>query len=106
MKRLVLIFAVSALVGACATTKTMQAVGGSRADGVVRLAFQYGAFENPKVDTVAAQATARSRCQVWGYSDAEPFGGGMQQCVNMGPYGCNQTMVTVEYQCTGAKTPS
>lgn len=106
MKKLVLIFSVAAFVGACASTKTLQAVGGSRADGTVKLAYTYGMFEKPNVDTAAALETAKARCSVWGYTDAEPFGGAMTQCIASGQYGCAQTQVTVEYQCTGSKAPS
>lgn len=106
MKKLVLVFVAAALVGACATNKTLEAIGGSRADGVVRLAFTYGAFERPRVDGEQALNTARQRCRVWGYTDAEPFGGATQQCLASNQYGCVQTQVTVEYQCTGANTPS
>ncbi len=106
MKKLLLVFAGSALITACATAKTMQAIGGSRSDGIVRLAYSYGMFENPRIDQAAALQTATERCRVWGYSAAEPFGGATQQCQASGQYGCTQTMVTVEYQCTGANTPS
>ena len=105
MKRhTVLILSSTFLVVACATTKTLQAVGGSRADGTVKLAFEYGMLEKPQVDTVAALQTARARCNAWGYSDAEAFGAAMTQCVSTGSYGCLRTMVTVEYQCTSASS--
>lgn len=106
MKKLALVLIGSALVAACATTKTMQAIGGSRSDGIVRLAFTYGMFESPRVDHAAGLQTATERCRVWGYTAAEPFGGATQQCQATGQYGCTQTMVTVEYQCTGANTPT
>lgn len=106
MKKVTVIIGLATLAAACATTKTLQAVGGSRADGVVRLAYTYGMFEKPNVDTAAALQTAKSRCAVWGFTDAEPFGGAMQQCLAMGQYGCTQTQVTVEYQCTGSKAPA
>jgi hypothetical protein len=94
------LFAVS-----CAANKTMEAVGGSRSDGTVKLAFEYGAFEKPHVDTAAGLETAKARCAAWGYTDAEAFGAATTQCTAMSGYGCMRTMVTVEYQCTGAGTP-
>ncbi|WP_287934170.1 YecR family lipoprotein [Arthrobacter sp.] len=106
MNKTIAIFGACALLSACATPVTMQAFGGSRSDGVVKLGFTYGAFEKPIVDQAAAHETAKSRCAVWGYKDAEPFGGAMQQCLASNQYGCVQMQVTVEYQCTGAKTPS
>ena len=104
--RVSVIVACAMLVVACASNKTLQAVGGSRADGTVKLAFEYGAFQKPRVDLVAAQQTAKARCAVWGYKDAEAFGGQMSQCTASNGYGCMRTMVTVEYQCTGANTPN
>ncbi len=105
MKKIAIVFAAGLVVG-CATTATYQAVGGSRADGVVRLAFEYGMFENPRVDENAALTTARERCRVWGYTDAEAFGAATTQCAAYNGYGCARTMVTKEYQCTGAHAPS
>jgi hypothetical protein len=106
MRKTLLVFTLAMVVGACATTKTMQAIGGSRSDGIVRLAYEEGMFEKAKVDPAAAIQTARERCKVWGYTDAEPFGGVVRQCQQMSGYGCAQTLVTVEFQCTGANTPS
>lgn len=103
--RSILMIAAGLFAVGCATTKTLQAVGGSRSDGTVELAFEYGAFEKPKVDSVAALETAKSRCSAWGYSGAEPFGAATTQCTYMSGYGCMRTMVKVQYQCTGAGTP-
>jgi hypothetical protein len=105
MRKLAAVFAMS-LVAGCATTAAYQAVGGSRSDGVVRLAFEYGMFENPRVDETAALTTARERCRVWGYTDAEAFGAATTTCAAYNGYGCARTMVTKEYQCTGANTPT
>jgi hypothetical protein len=105
MKQVLAVFVLAVLVG-CATTKTLQATGGSRSDGVVRLSFEYGAFENPKVDEAQAHEVARERCKVWGYSDADPFGGVTRICNQTGMYGCTAWLVTKEYQCTGADRPT
>jgi hypothetical protein len=90
------------IVVACATTKTMNAITGSRADGTVQLGFEYGMFESPRVDMASALQSARKRCGAWGYSDAEPFGAAMTQCVATSGYGCVRSRVTVEYQCTNS----
>eukprot|EP01133_Synstelium_polycarpum_P020822 gene20822-25010_t len=37
-------------MSSCAVQKTMQATGGSRADGTVKLSYEYGQFEQPTVD--------------------------------------------------------
>ncbi|WP_258922620.1 YecR-like lipofamily protein [Klebsiella quasivariicola] len=44
---------------------------------------------------------AKARCAAWGYSGAEPFGGFTSQCSQPSSSGCMQTLVTIEYQCTG-----
>ena len=105
MKKRVAIIAVALVVAGCATTKAMQAVGGSRSDGIVRLGFDYGMFESPKVDMEQARLTAEKRCQVWGYESAEPFDAATEQCISYSGYGCARTRVTMEYQCVGANKP-
>jgi hypothetical protein len=105
MKKFVIAAAIVAL-GACATTKTLVPVGGSRSDGTVKLAYEFGMFEKPKVDAAAALQSATARCQAWGYQSAEPFGGYQTQCNAYNGYGCARTLVTVEYQCNGAGTPN
>jgi hypothetical protein len=99
---------VTALVGlaGCATVSQMAATGGSRADGIVRLSYEYGAFNKVQIDEVTALETARQRCVTWGYKDAEAFGGVTRQCQASNMYGCVRWTVTKEYQCTGANTPS
>lgn len=92
--------AVVALSG-CAVQKTLVPIGGSRSDGIVRLAFTVAMFEKPIVNEQQGADAARQRCSAWGYSDAESFGGRTVQCINMTPQGCNEWQVTVEYQCTG-----
>lgn len=94
----------AALVG-CATQKAWQATGGSRADGTVRLSYQYGLFEMPELDHAAGDKLAIDRCRTWGYTGAEAFGGVTEQCNNFGSGQCNSWLVTKEYQCTGTGTP-
>ena len=93
--------AATVALSGCAVQKTLTPIGGSRSDGIVRMAFTVGMFEKPVVNGAQAAATARQRCAAWGYSDAEPFGGQTTQCINGTYQGCNQWQVTVEYQCTG-----
>lgn len=75
-------------------------------DGTVDMSYEFGAFQVPKVDYATAQLSARQKCQAWGYSDAEAFGGEKRVCQQRDNYGgCISTFVTVTYQCTGANTP-
>lgn len=86
----------------CAVQKQMVPTGGSRADGTVKLSYEFGMFEVPKIDNEQALVLAKQRCSAWGYTGAEAFGGATKQCTNGSAYsGCNTWMVTVEFQCTG-----
>lgn len=78
-------------------------MGGSKADGTVRMGYTYGMFENAKVDLMQAGELAARKCKTWGYDGAEAFGGQSSVCAQMGAYGCERTNVSVEYQCTGGK---
>ena len=100
-----LIVAGSLLAG-CATTKTLQPISGSRADGTVVLAYEYGVFEQPQPQWDLALVTARERCRAWGYNKAQPFGGGQKQCVAVDGYGsCMRWIVKVTYQCSTDSAP-
>lgn len=102
MKVKVLLAIQLGLALACATVKEWHATGGSRADGVVRLSYEYGGLEIPQTSVQQAQQLARSRCPAWGYSDAEPFGGEMKTCRERALGDCQSWMVSVDYQCTGS----
>lgn len=105
MRVLLAAAAVAALLSGCATVKNWSATGGSRADATVRLSYEYGLFEQPQVSEMEAVNLATSRCQVWGYTGAQAFGGESKQC-NMpdGMGGCNNWVVAREFQCTGTGT--
>jgi hypothetical protein len=102
MKALVMaLFAVLCLVS-CTTTKQYVPTGGSRADGMVALSYEYGLFEKPQADEEQAVTMAASSCSVWGYTGASPFGK-TQQCLAFNGYGsCIRWQITQRYQCTGA----
>jgi hypothetical protein len=99
--KLALVSAV-AVLASCATVSQMEATSGSRSDGIVKLSFEYGMFDKVQLDQVSAHQKAKQRCAVWGYSDAEPFGGVERQCQAMSGYGCMRWFATIEYQCTMA----
>ena len=94
---------ISILLAGCSATKDWSATGGSKADGVIRLSYEFGQFEVPQVSEEQAILLAAKRCAVWGYTNAEAFGGMTKQC-NMpdGFGGCSSWIVTKEYQCTGS----
>lgn len=97
-----LAFCILALAG-CATKKEMVPMGGSKADGTVRMGYSFGSFEKPVVDLNSAENLAAAKCKTWGYTGAEAFGGQTQTCSQVGAYGCEVANVTVEYQCTGGQ---
>jgi len=95
-------FVFLATLAGCATHKDFQATGGSRADGVIDVAYEFSSFETPVVDQQQAYAIARSKCSLWGYVDAEPFGGTNQECTLRRGYGdCSAWRVSKKYQCLG-----
>lgn len=102
-KQIFSLLALILILNGCATVKTMQATGGSKADATIELSCQYTALEKPKVDWRQARRTATSKCQAWGYSAAEPFGSTMSQCTAYNGYGnCMKWLATAKYQCTNS----
>ncbi len=99
MSRVFLCALILSLAG-CAVSKQWTATGGSRADAIVRLSYEYGEFEAPEISINEGVPLAKKRCAAWGYSNAEPFGGQTKSCNRSGGFGgCSSWMVTVEYQC-------
>ncbi|MCV3771416.1 YecR-like lipofamily protein [Enterobacter sp. RD4-1-1] len=104
MKRIVLIVLTTMILSGCAVRKEMVPMGGSKADGTVRMGYTVGQFEKPVVDLNQAASLAAQKCKTWGYEGAEPFGGQTSQCGQMDGFGsCIMSNVSVEYQCTGGK---
>jgi hypothetical protein len=96
-----------AFLSGCAVQEQWAATGGSRADGTVELAYEYGGFEKPEVDEEQGVELAASRCAAWGYPASEPFGSAMKKCEMVGGYGnCLRWLVTRSYQCVGAPSTS
>src|SRR5271168_2778404 len=90
-------------LGGCATTEEFVATGGSRADGTVNLAYEYGMFQSPREDSDQGVTLAASTCAGWGYSGSQPFGGETSRCIGTDGNGsCVQWSVTRNYQCLGS----
>ncbi|MEO1494913.1 MAG: YecR family lipoprotein [Pseudomonadota bacterium] len=99
------------MVAACVVPlppKVPVAVSGSKADGIVKLAYDVKLNEQYAVDQNAGNANALRRCQAWGYTRVEPFAGERKECttqgagiwVNGAPVGaCAVTTHTRDYQC-------
>lgn len=87
----------------CATNITPVVTGGSKADGVVTLGYQYGYFQKPNVDMTAANDKALKRCVAWGYSKAEIFDGVETECFQQNAFGtCLEGRVKIQYQCVNS----
>lgn len=98
--RLVATAALLLSLAACATSKQWNVSGGNRDDGVVRLSYEYPEFKQPELSDEQAMQIATSRCNGWGYDEAEPIAGQIRQCANMSGSNCDLWTVTREYQCT------
>lgn len=86
----------------CAVKKDFYATGGSRADGTVDMAYDFAQFEQPVVNPSQAQSIAQQKCTVWGYREAEAFGGKTTNCNQRDGWGnCVAGQVVIKYQCIG-----
>lgn len=84
----------------CATPKQWSAIGGSRSDGTIRIAYSYGLFETPELEKGQGPRVAKEKCRIWGYTGAELFGNAMQQCIATNQHGCVRWRVYADFQCT------
>jgi hypothetical protein len=108
MTKLLFSLIIISLCYGCATQKPVEwsAIGGSRADATVKLAYSYK-FGTPNPDINQAIHLAKSRCASWGYASAELFGGESKVCNGevkpfLGESTCSgEWTVTKEFQCTG-----
>ncbi|WP_318370037.1 YecR family lipoprotein [Enterobacter sp.] len=103
MKKMLICALGSLLLSGCAVHKQMTPMGGSKADGTVKMGYSYSILEVPTVDMEQASAAAANKCKIWGYEGAEPFGGQTKQCAEPSGGGCEQFDVFVEFQCTGGR---
>ncbi len=102
MKIVWLVLLVAAATG-CASKRDFYAMSGSRADGTVDMAYDIrGPFDQPVVDMNQASTIANQKCKVWGYGEAEPFGGRSERCNQRNGFGdCINGQVVIQYQCIG-----
>lgn len=102
MKKITLFLCAFAVVG-CASKRDFYAMSGSRADGTVNMAYDIkGPFDKPIVDMNQAVSIANQKCSVWGYKNAEPFGGKTEHCNQRNGFGdCVNGQMVIQYQCIG-----
>jgi len=100
--RALIAVACMAILAGCGVNKEWIATGGTRADGTVKLSLEYTVFESRRIDVEQGLSVAAQRCEEWGYSGAEAFGGFDRKCEEVDGHGdCVAWMVIAEYQCTG-----
>lgn len=103
----ILLLATAYTLFGCSVHKDYYATGGSRADGVVDGGYEYQSNEQPVADRNQAYQIARTKCGLWGYGDAEPFGRDVQSCELRTGFGqCATYRVSIKYQCLGAPAQS
>ena len=89
----------------CSVPVSSAPIGGSRADGTITVAYEYGALTVPEVNRNEMDRQAKERCGRWGYEEAERFGGETRQCTRPDGSGCWRWLVSVQYQCITPATP-
>ena len=89
----------AAVLAGCGAPKvaTPYAIGGSRADAGVEVAYDFSLGTKPPT-AYQLSLIARSKCQAWGYDGAEPFGGQNKTCRSES---CWDGQVVIQYQCLG-----
>ncbi|EPR6357278.1 YecR family lipoprotein, partial [Proteus mirabilis] len=108
MAKSLFIICFSIILSGCSVKKEIVPIGGSKADGTVRMGYTYGdkfgAFEVPVVDIERANELATKKCKTWGYEGAEAFGGKTENCGMSNGFACTRMNVAIEYQCIGGKS--
>jgi hypothetical protein len=92
--------AVVAVSAGCATGKQWAVTDSDRDEGLVRVSYEFPEHQEPELSDEQAIKLAESRCNGWGYDDAEPIAGQLRQCSSMNSGDCELWKVTREFQCT------
>jgi hypothetical protein len=92
--------AVLCSVAGCATSRQWSVSDSEKAEGLVRVSYEFPEAHEPSLSENDARQLALHRCEGWGYDDAEPIAGQLRQCSNMDDGSCNLWTVTREFQCT------
>jgi hypothetical protein len=98
--RIITLLATAAVFTGCATSNQWTVTESDRNEGLVRVSVEYPEFQEPQLSEEQAMKLAESRCNGWGYDDAEPIAGQLRQCSNMDNGNCELWKVTREFQCT------
>ena len=104
MKKFGLAIAVMVLMG-CSTVVPVD-FDGSRADGTVTMGVSFGPYATFDGNWTQSEGIVLQRCEAWGYTGFEAFGGVRQRCFQQGLFGsCDAGELTRTYQCTTTVRP-
>lgn len=101
MKSFLAVGCVLLIAGCAQPQKDIFAFNGSRADGMVDVAFQGGGGYFDSSDTTKARAIAAEKCSAWGYQGASELGGRRTICLSTNSFGCASSEMTMKFQCLG-----
>ena len=76
-------------------------ITGSKADGIITIAYEYTS-QNPdnwETEWAIANESAKQKCKAWGYSNAVKFDHTYRQCIVASIYGCMKWREFIDYQC-------
>lgn len=93
-------FLIAGCAGPQKPTMDIYAFNGSRADGVVDIAFQ-GDRAFTAADAAKGRSVAVEKCSARGYQGASEFGSRRTVCLSSGSLGCAASEMTVKFQCLG-----
>ena len=94
MKKLIVTVFIAATLSGCAVQAKYYGVSGSKADGTVSIGYDGSSYTITKQNLPEAQQLAAAKCRIWGFTDAEAFGGVKTQRVNEYAY-----QGIIEFQC-------
>ena len=86
----------------CAVIQYPEALTGSKADGIITVAYEYPELTDPnswQEEWAEADESANQRCNAWGYSKAVRFDLTYRECIQRNLYGCVRWREFIDYQC-------
>ncbi len=97
---LIALVLLSAAFAGCASNRHWTENQSNRELAVVRVSYEFPEFHEPVLSDDQASKLALSRCEGWGFDQAEPIAGQLRQCSNMDNGDCDLWKVTREFQCS------
>ncbi|MGI2929460.1 YecR family lipoprotein [Vibrio fluvialis] len=114
MKKIAIVFAFTAAVAGCVSTKMVDVepttINGSKADGYVTMGYMTKddpyTIQVPNVDWELVDSIASQKCKAWNYSEAKRFGDMTRTQCTMQQYDawaarmyCAEKLTLINYQC-------